>query len=573
MLREIRIRRLGVIEDALMEFGPGLNVVTGETGAGKTMVVQGLGLLLGGRADTALVRHGADRASVDGVADLDDGHPALTRAQEAGGDIEDGLILGRTIAGGGRSRAVVGGRTAPASVLSDIAEHLVAVHGQADQWRLRRPEQHRVMLDGFGGEPVRRAATAYGKTFDEWSQVTRTLQELTGHARERAQRLDLLTAALEEIERVDPAPGEDVTLGEEVERLQHVDALRGSAGAAHEGLIGQDDVDAGAALDLVARARQSLDSVAGHDTELASIRDRLREVEVLVAEAATDLSGYLADLDADPGRLQAALDRRAELSALTRKYGESIDEVLEWSRTAALEAAGLADSDDRIEELRARKDRLADELTAAADRLTSARTLAAARLQTRTTKELKSLAMGSAQVVVQVTPHPGEFTAHGQDDVEILMAANAGAPPRPVNKAASGGELSRLMLALEVVTGAGDVPTFVFDEVDAGVGGAAALAVGSRLKALSEHAQVIVVTHLAQVAAYGDRQLVVHKRDDGQVTRSDIRAVEGADRVAEIARMLGGDSDGAEARAHAVALLKQAVSGASPGGARARSRA
>lgn len=565
MLKEIRIRNLGVIDDATLDFGPGLNVLSGETGAGKTMVVQGMGLLLGGRADPGLVRRGADRASVDGVADLPDGHPALERAVEAGGDVGDGLIIARTVAAEGRSRAIVGGRTAPASVLADIAEHLVAVHGQADQWRLQRPDQHRVMLDDFGGGQVGPALAAYQELFARWQQTTRTLRELTEHARERAQRLDLLTSGLDEIERVAPTSGEDVSLTAEIERLQHVDALREAAGSAHDALVGRDDVDLPQALELLTRARSALDT--GHDETLAAIGTRLHEVEVLVVEAATDLSAYLSDLDADPARLGAALDRKAELAVLLRKYGDTLDDVIEWSRQSAREVDELAGSDDRIEQLATERDQLAVELATAADKLSDARGTAAAQLQDQVTAELAHLAMGTAQVHVDVRRRTGEYTAYGQDEVEILMAANKGATPRPVAKAASGGELSRLMLALEVVTGSGDVPTFVFDEVDAGVGGAAALDVGSRLKELSRHAQVVVVTHLAQVAAYADRHLVVHKQNDGQVTRSDVRAVEGQDRIAEIARMLSGHSDTDEALAHAAKLLEQAGQPATEPGA------
>lgn len=300
---------------------------------------------------------------------------------------------------------------------------------------------------------------------------------VTEHARERAQRLDLLTSGLDEIERVAPTSGEDVSLTAEIERLQHVDALREAAGSAHDALVGRDDVDLPQALELLTRARSALDT--GHDETLAAIGTRLHEVEVLVVEAATDLSAYLSDLDADPARLEAALDRKAELAVLLRKYGDTLDDVIEWSRQSASEVDELAGSDDRIEQLATERDQLAVELATAADKLSDARGTAAAQLQDQVTAELAHLAMGTAQVHVDVRRRTGEYTAYGQDEVEILMAANMGATPRPVAKAASGGELSRLMLALEVVTGSGDVPTFVFDEVDAGVGGAAALDVGS----------------------------------------------------------------------------------------------
>lgn len=556
MLRELRIQGLGVIDDARLDLSPGLNVVTGETGAGKTMVVQGLGLLLGGRSDAGLVRGGADKAFVEGIVGLAAEHPAVIRAQEAGAEVDDELILARTVSGQGRSRAHIGGRTAPVGVLGELGELLVAVHGQADQWRLQRPEQHRIMLDDFGGKPVATALAAYRSLHQDWQDTRHELADLIERARERAQRLDLLTAALEDIERVEPVPGEDVELAAESERLTHADGLREGAGAAHDLLAGDEENDEQPhVIDLVARARHSLGGLVEHDTELAGLDGRLRELGVLAADIAGDLASYLADLEIDPARLEHVQQRRAELTALLRKYGDSIDDVLVWSKGAAAEAAELAGSDDRIEELRTHLTDLEPRLDTAAQKLTKARTNAAKKLQKAVTDELAHLAMGSAKLTVQVTADPEHRTPHGVDEVEILLAANAGAAPRSVAKAASGGELSRVMLALEVVTASGSVPTFVFDEVDAGVGGAAALDIGARLAQLARHAQVIVVTHLAQVAAYADRQLVVHKSSDGHITASGVTAVEGDDRLAELARMLGGVSDSAAAREHAQELL------------------
>ena len=556
MLRELRIQGLGVIDDALLDLSPGLNVVTGETGAGKTMVVQGLGLLLGGRSDAGLVRGGADKAFVEGIVELDGVHPAVVRAREAGAEVDDALILARTVSGQGRSRAHIGGRSAPVGVLSELGELLVAVHGQADQWRLQRPEQHRVMLDDFGGKPIATALAAYRRLHQDWQETRAELAELTDRARERAQRLDLLTSALEDIERVAPVPGEDVELAAESEKLAHADGLREGAGAAHDLLAGDEsNDDVPHVIDLIARARHALGGLVEHDTDLAALEGRMRELSVLASDIAADLASYLADLEVDPARMEHVQQRRSELTALLRKYGESIDDVLVWSKGAAAEAAELAGSDDRIESLRGRLDVLEPELDAAASKLSKARRTAAGKLQKAVTEELGHLAMGSAKLTVAVTSDPAHRGAHGIDEVEILLAANAGATPRSVAKAASGGELSRVMLALEVVTATGSVPTFVFDEVDAGVGGSAALDIGARLAQLAQHAQVIVVTHLAQVAAYADRQLVVHKSSDGHITASGVTAVEGEDRLAELARMLGGVSDSAVAREHAQELL------------------
>lgn len=564
MLQEIHLRGLGVIDDALLELSEGLNVVTGETGAGKTMVVQGLGLLLGGRADPGLVRAGSGQAVVEGVVRVAYGDLALSRAVEAGADGDDagenGLILVRTVSSTGRSRAHVGGRSAPIGVLAEIGEQLVAVHGQADQWRLQRPEQHRVVLDEFGGSDLAAARQRYVALFEQWRSAQVELNELRADSRDRAQRLELLTAGLEEIAAVDPQPEEDVQLAAESDRMLHIDALREAASVAHDALVGDEDNPERSpyVVDLVSAARQSLDGGGEHDAELGALAARLREVGILAGDLGADLGSYLSDLDIEPARLEAVQQRRADLGRLTRKYGDDVAQVLEWARDAAGRVATLAGGDDRIALLEDQVETLAVDLASAAEDLTGARRAAAATLATSVGVELAHLAMGSARIEVQVTATPGEYTAHGVDRVEIMLAANKGAALRNLAKAASGGELSRVMLALEVATGTGAVPTFVFDEVDAGVGGAAALDVGARLQRLAEHAQVIVVTHLAQVAAYADRHLVVHKQSNGHVTQSDVSMVEGDDRLTELARMLGGTGDSQVAREHAAELLEGA---------------
>jgi DNA repair protein RecN (Recombination protein N) len=549
VLQELRIQRLGVIDDAVLELHPGLNVVSGETGAGKTMVVTGLGLLLGARADTGLVRTGAGSAVVEGLVAVPPDHPAALRAADAGADTSDGLVLVRTLSAEGRSRAHVGGRTAPVGVLAEIGEHLVAVHGQADQWRLRQPDQHRSMLDQFGGEPVGAALRAHTEAFDAHAAALAELTSLRAQARERAREIEVLQHGQTALEQVDPQPGEDADLRVEDERLSHAEGLRGAAEAAHASLAGLEEYagePAPSAMDTIAAARQALAAEADHDPRLKELDRRLAEVGYLVADLAADLSSYLTDVEVDPARLVFVQQRRADLTALTRKYGDTIDEVLEWGRQSALRLGALLGSDSRIGELEHEVSRLATELGTAAATLTGARTAAAAELATRTTAELAHLAMGQAVVTVAVSER-GELSRHGADTVEIQLAANPGSPARSVAKAASGGELSRVMLALEVVSGAAgaaDVPTFVFDEVDAGVGGAAALDVGARLAALAEHAQVVVVTHLAQVAAYADRHHVVRKASDGHITSSGVHPVEGEERLRELARMMAGvDSD------------------------------
>jgi len=582
MLREIRIQNLGVIDDAVLELSAGLNVVTGETGAGKTMVVSGLGLLLGARADAGLVRTGARKAVVEGVVQVGPGHPAARRAIEAGGDVEDDLILARTVSAEGRSRAHVGGRTAPISVLGELGELLVAVHGQSDQWRLRQPEQHRVVLDRFAGESVAEPYGRYTALYDEFRQVGAELLALRGLARDRAREVDVLRTGLEEIEAIDPQPGEDLELRAEDERLAHADGLRASAGQARALLTGDDDSpysgagvadgsNSGDVGEQLAAARVALAPMTAHDPALADLDRRLQELGYLAADLGVDLAAYLSEADVDPARLAWVQNRRAELARLQRKYGDTVDDVLAWSKESAARLAELEGADDRADELQIRLDTLRGDLTSCAGVLSAARQLAAADFGARVTRELAHLAMGKAVVTVGVERRPDpeglllttelqpvRFSRHGVDDVEILLAANPGAPVRSVAKAASGGELSRVMLALEVVTGSGDVPTFVFDEIDAGVGGKAALDVGARLAALATSAQVIVVTHLAQVAAYADRHLVVRKTDDGHITASGVVAVTGEEQLRELARMMGGVEDSGVAIEHAKELLGQA---------------
>ncbi|WP_347353427.1 DNA repair protein RecN [Intrasporangium sp.] len=573
MFSQIRLRGIGIIQEARLDLSPGLNVVTGETGAGKTMVVTGLGLLLGQRADAGIVRGGLASAFVEGVVELPDGHPALTRAAEAGADHDAGeLVIARTIAATGRSRAHVGGRTAPVGLLAELGEHLVALHGQADQWRLTRADAHREILDAFGGAPLVALSERVAALHDRWRAATTERDRLVALARERARDIDALTAALEEVAALDPQPGEESALRAEDERLTHAETLRAAAAEAL-GHLSSDEYAAEPApsvIDLVARARAALGPAVRHDELLRSLDERLAQLAALTTDLAGDLRGYLSDVELDPHRLVAVQQRRAALSTLTRKYGDTVEQVLDWTRAAAARLDDLATADDRVAHLTEQTRTLRSELVDATLRLSGKRRQAAAGLGVRLGDELHHLAMRRAEVVVAVTTRAdpdglelpsGErvrLSRHGIDAVDILLAANPGAPARSITKAASGGELARVMLAIEVVgAGATGPPTFVFDEVDAGVGGRAALDVGARLARLAEQAQVIVVTHLAQVAAFADRHLVVRKDDDGAITTSSIVSVAGDERLAELSRMMGGDSESDAGLAHARDLLAQ----------------
>ena len=556
MIEEMRLRDLGVIAEAALPFGPGFTAVTGETGAGKTMVVTGLGLLLGARADSGAVRAGATQASVEGVWIVPEEGPVADRVREAGGDVEPigadraELVLSRTLSAEGRSRASVGGRTAPAGVLGDLAEHLVVVHGQSDQLRLKSAAAQRDALDRFGGDPVRDALAAYADAYERWRRLDRELRTLTDDRDARAAEAATLREMLAEIEQVGPEPGEDVALAERAERLANAEELRTAAALAREGLSSEEgapDVSS-----ILAEGRRALERSG--DPTLAGIAEQLADLGYRVADLAVELSGFLADLDeSGPQELAAVEERRAALGALVRRHG-SLDAAIELLEIGSARLAELDDDGDRIERLSAEREEARAALDEAAAALTAARSEAAARLSGAVTEELHALAMPDATLTVAVTP--GAESTHGRDDVAFLLAAHPGAEPRPVSRGASGGELSRVMLAIEVVIAETDpVPTFVFDEVDAGIGGAAAIEVGRRLAKLAERAQVIAVTHLAQVAAFANNHLNVVKAHDGTVTTSSVRALEGPEREAEMARLLSGMSDSEAALSHARELL------------------
>ncbi len=584
MIEELHIGGLGVIDDAVLELSPGLTVVTGETGAGKTMVVTGLGLLLGARADAGAVRSGAARALVEGRLLLTAGSPAAQVAAAATSDAgaetgDDGeLLMARSVSAEGRSRAWLGGRAVPVGVLADLAGELVAVHGQADQMRLLSPARQRDALDRYAGEPLATELAAFRADHGRLAEVEAELADITTRGRERRQEADLLRFGLDEIAALAPEPDEDVRLVADSERLAHADALRTAAETAHAALLGEPDaVDAADALSLLATARRALEQVRGHDPGLAAIADRLTELAALTAEAGADLAHYADGVDADPLRLQSLQERRAALRTLTRKYGESLAEVLAWADDAASRLTRLEGDDERLAELSAERDVLRERMGRTAASMSDHRTGAAGTLGAAITAELAELAMPDAAVSVEVSStevnSDGDpaglgvagrrvrFGPHGVDDVELRLAPHAGSAPRPLARGASGGELSRVMLAVEVVlAGADPVPTFVFDEVDAGVGGRAAVEVGRRLAALARSAQVLVVTHLPQVAAFADRHLVVHKTSDGRVTRSSVTTLDDAGRVAELTRMLAGLEGSESGRAHAEELLAAATS-------------
>jgi DNA repair protein RecN (Recombination protein N) len=575
VLIEMRLRGLGVIRDAVLELGPGLTVVTGETGAGKTMVVTGLGLLMGGRSDPGLVREGQPTAVVEGRIAIDPAGPVAVRAVEAGAELDDGdvLIVSRTVSAEGRGRAHVGGRSVPVALLGELAEELVAVHGQSDQLRLKSTARQREALDRFAGGTVAGPLEGYRAAWGRLRAVQTGLDELVQRARERAAEAELLRLGLAEVDRIEPLPGEDAELRAEAARLAHAEELRTAATTAHLALAGDPDDTAGApdVGALVDTARRCLDQVRAHDPQLAGLADRLAELSYLAADIGAECASYADGVESDPARLASVEQRRAELGTLTRAHGETVDDVLAWAQASSRRLLELEGDDDRIAALQAEREGLRTRLAGVGAKLTRARREAADRLAQEVTGELAELAMPHARLRVDVRQRPdqaglpvdlGEGPVllapgpDGFDEVELLLAPHAGAPFRQLSKGASGGELSRVMLGLEVVLGAADpVPTFVFDEVDSGVGGRAALGIGRRLARLARTSQVLVVTHLPQVAAFADRHLLVVKSDDGEVTESGVRLLDDEGRVRELARMLGGMEESDTAQAHAEELL------------------
>ena len=583
MLSEIRIESLGAISVATAEFDRGLTVLTGETGTGKTMVVTGLHLLGGARADANRVRSGADRAVVEGrftTADLDEKAAAqIDEVLDASGAErdEDGSIIAlRSVSRDGPSRAYLGGRSVPAKSLSGFTTELLTLHGQNDQLRLMRPDEQRGALDRFAAVGAR--LERYRKLRDAWQSARRDLVDRSNRARELAQEADRLKFALHEIHTVDPAPGEDDALIADILRLSELDALREAAAGARGALSGAGE-DAAAdltglpasAADALARAKTALEST--DDATLRGLADQLGEALTVVDDAARELGGYLSELPADASTLDAKLARQAELRTLTRKYAADIDGVLQWARDARDQLAHLDVSEEALAGLQRRVDDLATQLAGAATELSKARSQAAKRLAKEVSGELSGLAMADAEFTITVTTMPAALDdpatltlpsgarAHaggdGVDQVEFGFAARRGVTVLPLAKSASGGELSRVMLALEVVLAASMAgTTMVFDEVDAGVGGRAAVQIGRRLARLARNRQVIVVTHLPQVAAYADVHLMVDSTGRGGA--SGVRRLDGDDRVAELARMLAGLGESDTARAHARELLEAA---------------
>lgn len=570
MLSDITIHNLGVIPSASLELSEGLTVLTGETGAGKTMVVTGLRLLAGGRAEAQRVRSGSSQAVVEGRFLLDSVAPEsaeMARAvvSAAGGALDENgeVIVSRTVSAQGRSRAHLGGRSVPAASLVEFSKEVLTIHGQNDQLRLLNSDRQRDALDRFS-QKISALMTVYSEAYRAWKNLSKDLQERQASKRELAQEVDRLEFAIREISEVDPQPGEEADLLVQIARLQDVDDLRAQAvgalsvidGAAGvEGYATCDSSDADAASDLIGQALSSVR--VSSDPTLQGVSQQLEAVTSILMEVSAQLGGFLDELPADPQMLDKLLQRQQALKQLTRKYASDIDGVIKWKLKAEQKLESIDVSPEALDQLKKETALAERKMNDAGMALRAARIEAAQELSNAVTKELHGLAMPKAMFSVVV--HPTEPQPSGFDEVEFCLAPNNATDPRPLASSASGGELSRVMLALEVILSAGQHGnTLVFDEVDAGVGGRAAVEIGRRLARLAENNQVIVVTHLPQVAAYADTHLHVAKDVGESTVTSGVEKLSEERRVEDLARMLAGLEDTDTGRAHARELFEKA---------------
>jgi DNA repair protein RecN (Recombination protein N) len=556
-LEEISIRSLGVIESSNIQFKPGLTVLTGETGAGKTMVLTALGLVLGSKSDSDLVRAGQERAVVTGRFSV----PLQIQEEilASGGEVEDDcVVITRTLSSQGKSRVLVGSAVSSAATVSSFAQSLVEIHAQSSSSKLMKPAVSRELLDRYGGIDL----TQYQEIFTQYQEISLRIQELKNQLLQRDKEIDLLTEFAQEFSKLSPVSGELVKIENEIAKLGSVEQLNQVVSSTLN-LLEDEDLSA---LNLLQQMRKSLDSVAGKDRDLDQITERFTESLLNLQDIGSDLTSYLSSLEADPSRFAQLQDRKSALSSLLKRYGKGSDKDLAFEELIAdglgakQKLADLSGGSDRITELEKQKLDIFSKMKISAVKLANDRKINAEKLSKLVTSEIRNLSMPNSQFVISQSTldseKPGSYTAYGLDEIAILFAAHTGATPSPLSKVASGGELSRVMLALEVVIAEAEpIGTYIFDEVDAGVGGKAAVEIGRRLAKLSKSAQVIVITHLPQVAVWADNHLVVKKSESGSVTQSDVKEMSADERKVEIARMLSGQEDSQTAQEHASELL------------------
>ena len=556
-LEEISIRGLGVIESSNIEFKPGLTVLTGETGAGKTMVLTALGLVLGSKSDSDLVRAGQERAVISGKFAVPKDIAALII--EGGGEIDDGsVVITRTVSTEGKSRVLVGGAVSSTAAVNQFAQSLVEIHAQSSSSKLNKPAVSRELLDRFAGIEL----SQYQNIFDQYKQMIDRIADLQSQLSQRDKEMALLSEFAAEFAKLAPKSGELSQIENEIAKLGSVEQLN-QAVTATLNLLADDEISA---INLLQQMRKTLDQVAGKDSELDQISERFTETLLNLSDVGSDLTSYLSNLEADPNRFASLQERKASLNSLLKRYGKgserdaAFEQLIIDGQNAKAKMADLSGGDERVRELEKEAEKLFDQLKTGALAISKDRKVSADKLAKLVTAEINNLAMPNAKFVIEQkvadSSNPKNYTATGLDEIAILFAAHVGASPLSLSKVASGGELSRVMLALEVVIAEAEpIGTYIFDEVDAGVGGKAAVEVGRRLAKLAKSAQVIVITHLPQVAVWADNHLVVKKNESGLVTQSDVIEMSGDARKVEIARMLSGQEDSKTAQEHATELL------------------
>ena len=554
MLRELQITNLAIIDKLHVEFHGGLNVLTGETGAGKSIIIDAVNLILGGRASSELIRSGADEASVEALFDLSERPSLLESLTESGVECDGGeLLVRRVVSRGGKNRVFIAGGLATTAILSEISRALINIYGQHESQTLLKTDNHLKLLDGFAGILAQREL--FAARFGEYQGAKAELEALEQGEREAARRLDLLSFQSEEISQAKLYPGEEEELAEERLRLAHGEKLLGASRQAFDSLYGGDPP----LLGTLRRVISGVAEAGAVDRTLAPVAEALEGAYAQLEDASLTLRDYAAGVEADPRRLEELDDRLHAINALKRKYGADIPEILAYQQGVDAELAALTGREQMRDELSARLARLKKELAQLGTKLSQARREGALLLKTGMERELAELAMGHA--VFETSFESGaEPRAHGFERAEFLFSPNPGEPPKPLARIASGGELSRLMLALKQLHPESEVPTLIFDEVDTGIGGATSALVGRKLKRVARSQQVLVITHLPQVAAFADLHLRVEKsvRDGRTATR--VARLNEEERVAEVARMLAGARVTEKTLEHAKEMIQEAAS-------------
>jgi DNA repair protein RecN (Recombination protein N) len=556
-LEEISIRSLGVIESSNIEFNDGLTVLTGETGAGKTMVLTALGLVLGSKSDSDLVRIGAERATVTGRFAVNQN--IASSITENGGQIEDGCaVITRTVSAQGKSRVLIGGALTSASFVADLSDQLVEIHQQSSALRLTKPNVVRELVDSFGGISL----SDYLAVYEEFTTLQKRLSDLKSQLARRDVEIAELTEFVKVFSAVNPKPNEIELIENEISKLGSVEDINQHLSTALNSL----ENDEVSAINHLQQARKELDRVKDKDASLDLILDRYLELVLGFQDVTSDLTSYLVGLEADPKRFEFLQNRKSEINNLIKKFGKGSDrsvayeQLIEDGNNASLRIEDLSGGDVRVKEIEQELIKVFNRLKKEGQKVSQLRAQAAVSMSQSVTQEIKALSMPNGEISIKCEENDPDqissYTASGINDLEILFCSHQGGKELPLNKVASGGELSRVMLAMEVVIAqTQSIGTYIFDEVDAGVGGKAAIEIGRRLSKLSKNAQVIVITHLAQVAVWADHHLVVKKSEGGSVTQSDVISIDEAGRKVEIARMLSGQEDSQTAQQHASELL------------------